>query len=99
MLFFDSVDVPKFKGGTLIKWLISTLSNLAQTFHSSAKLKNKQVVKIRSLNLNKQKFGTTMQQWLSVRLCFSTKSSAMIFVKKSQQKFIKQQFSSSSVQI
>jgi hypothetical protein len=32
------------------------LSNLAQTFHSSAKFKNKQVAKI-----NKQKFGATMQ--------------------------------------
>ena len=36
---------------------------------------------------------------LSVKLCFFTKSSAMIFVKKSQQKFKNLQFSSSFAQI
>ena len=34
---------------TLIKFLIAMLSNLAETLHSSAKLKNKQVAKIWSL--------------------------------------------------
>jgi hypothetical protein len=40
LMFFDFVTYQKFKGGTLIKCLISMLSNLAETLHSSAKLKN-----------------------------------------------------------
>ena len=49
-MFFDSIDLPKIqRGETLIKWQISTLSNLAQTLHGSEKLKNKQVAKIWSL--------------------------------------------------
>ena len=37
------------------------LSNLAETLHSSAKWKNKQVAKIWGLYLKKQRFGDTMQ--------------------------------------
>ena len=37
------------------------LSNLAETLHSSAKWKNKQVAKIWGLYLKKQEFGDTMQ--------------------------------------
>ena len=37
------------------------LSNLAETLHRSAKLKNKQVAKIWGLYLKKQRFGDTMQ--------------------------------------
>ena len=44
--------------------LISALSNLNQTLHSLAvqfgKIEKKQVAKTWSLELNKQKFGTTM---------------------------------------
>ena len=36
------------------------LSNLAETLHSSAKLKDKQVAKIWGLLLKKQRFGDTM---------------------------------------
>ena len=56
-MFFDFAVYQKFKGGTLIKCLISMLSNLAETLHSSAKSKNKQVAKIWSIYLNKQKPG------------------------------------------
>ena len=49
------------KGGTLIKCLISMLSNLDETLHSSVKWKNKQVAKIWGLYLKKQRFGDTMQ--------------------------------------
>ena len=45
-MFFDFLIYQKFKGGTLIKCLISMLSNLTETLHSSAKLENKQVAKI-----------------------------------------------------
>ena len=45
-MFIDFLIYPKFKGGALIKFLISLLSNLAETLHSSAKLKNKHVAKI-----------------------------------------------------
>ena len=38
--------VIKIKGGTLIKYLISSLFNLAETLHSLANNKNKQVAKI-----------------------------------------------------
>ena len=48
-MFFDFLIYQKFKGGTLQKILISMLSNLAETLISSAKLKNKQVAKIRGL--------------------------------------------------
>ena len=34
MMFFDLVIYQKFKGGTLIKCIISMLSNLAETLHS-----------------------------------------------------------------
>ena len=37
------------------------LSNLAETLHSSAKWKNRQVAKIWGLYLKKQRFGDTMQ--------------------------------------
>ena len=37
------------------------LSNLAETLHSSAKLKNKQVAKIWGLYLKKQRFGDTIR--------------------------------------
>ena len=37
------------------------LSNLAETLHSSAKWKSKQVAKIWGLYLKKQRFGDTMQ--------------------------------------
>ena len=60
-MFFDFLIYQKFKGGTLIKCLISMLSNLAETLHSSAKWKNKQVAKIWGLYLKKQRFGDTMQ--------------------------------------
>ena len=50
LMFFDFLIYQKLKGGgTLIKCLISMLSNLAETLHSSAKLKKKkkkQVAKI-----------------------------------------------------
>jgi hypothetical protein len=36
------------------------LSNLAETLHSSAKIKNKQVAKIWGLLLKKQRFGATI---------------------------------------
>ena len=36
------------------------LSNVAETFHSSAKLKNKQLAKIWGLKLKKQRFGDTL---------------------------------------
>ena len=36
------------------------LSNLAETLHSSAKLENRQVAKIWSLYLKKQRFGATI---------------------------------------
>jgi hypothetical protein len=45
-MFFDFVIYQKFKGGTLIKCLISMLSNLAETLYSPANLKNKHVAKI-----------------------------------------------------
>ena len=45
-MFFDFLVYQKFKGGTLIKYLISMLPNLTETLHSKAKLKNKQVAKI-----------------------------------------------------
>ena len=45
-MFFDFLIYQKFKGGTLIKCLMSMLSNFAETLHSKAKLKNKQVAKI-----------------------------------------------------
>ena len=48
-MFFDFAISKKLIGGTLIKYLISMLLNLADTLHSSAKLKNKQVAKIWSL--------------------------------------------------
>ena len=60
-MFFDFLIYQKFKGGTLIKCLISMLSNLAETLHSSVKWKNKQVAKIWGLYLKKQRFGDTMQ--------------------------------------
>ena len=60
-MFFAFVIYQKFKGGTPIKCLISILSNLAETLHSSAKWKNKQVAKIWGLFLKKQRFGDTMQ--------------------------------------
>ena len=60
-MFFDFLNNQKFKGGALIKFIISMLPNLAETLHRSAKLKDKQVAKIWSLKLNKQRFGTTMQ--------------------------------------
>ena len=44
-----------------MKFPISMLSNLAETLHSSAKSKNKQVAEIRSIYLKKQRFGDTMQ--------------------------------------
>ena len=59
-MFFDFLIYQKFKGGTLIKCLISMLSNLAETLHSSAKLKNKQVAKIWGIWLKKQRFGATI---------------------------------------
>ena len=37
LIFFDFLIYQKFKGGTLIKCLISMLSNLAENLHSSAK--------------------------------------------------------------
>ena len=46
MIIYILVIHSKFKGGTLIKRIISSLSHLAQTLHSLAKLKNKQVAKI-----------------------------------------------------
>ena len=46
LMFFDFEIYQEFKGGTLMKCLILMLSNLAETLHSSAKLKNKQVAKI-----------------------------------------------------
>ena len=46
LMFFDFLIYKKFKGRALIKCLISMLPNLVETLHSSAKLKNKQVVKI-----------------------------------------------------
>ena len=48
MIFFASVFQQKFKWGrgTLIKWLISKLSNVVQNLHSLAQRKNMQVAKI-----------------------------------------------------
>ena len=46
LMFFDFLIYQKLKGGTLIKCLISMLSNLAETLHTSAKFKNKEVAKI-----------------------------------------------------
>ena len=40
--------------------MLSKLFNLAQTLHSLAKFKNKQVAKIWGLYLKKQRFGDTM---------------------------------------
>ena len=48
-MLFDFLIYQEFKRETLIKRLVSMLSNLAETLHSSAKLKNKQVAKIWSL--------------------------------------------------
>jgi hypothetical protein len=45
MMFFDFVIYQKFKGGTLIKYLISMFFNTAETLHRSAKLKNKKKAK------------------------------------------------------
>ena len=36
LMFFDFAIYQKFKGGTLIKCLISMLSNLAETLHSTS---------------------------------------------------------------
>ena len=44
--FWQIKKIKKHQRGTLIKCIISMLSNLAETLHSSAKLKNKQVAKI-----------------------------------------------------
>ena len=44
--FFDSIITQKFKGGTLIKCLISSLFNLVQTLNSLATLENKQIFKM-----------------------------------------------------
>jgi hypothetical protein len=46
ILFFYFLIYQKFKGGTIVKCLISMLSNLAETLHSSAKLKDKELAKI-----------------------------------------------------
>ena len=54
-MFFDFLIYQKFKGGTLIKCLISMLSNLPETLHSLAKLKNNQVAKIWGLLTQKTK--------------------------------------------
>ena len=59
-MLFDFLIYQQFKGGTLIRFLISMLSNLTETLHSSAKLENKQVAKIWGLQLKKQRFGDTM---------------------------------------
>ena len=48
-MIFGSIELPKMQMGTLIKWLISNLSNLSQTLHSLAKSKKKQVAKIWSI--------------------------------------------------
>ena len=48
-MFIDFLIYQNFKGGILIKCLMSMLSNLSETLHSSAKLKNKQVAKIWSI--------------------------------------------------
>ena len=48
-MFFDFVIYQNFKGGTLIKCLISMLFNPAETLHSLRKSKNKLVAKISSL--------------------------------------------------
>jgi predicted site-specific integrase-resolvase len=48
-MFFDFVIYPKFKGGTLIEYLISSLSNLAESLYSKRKSKNRQAAKIWSL--------------------------------------------------
>ena len=39
LMFFDFLIHQNFKGGTLLKFIISMLSNLAENLHSSAKLK------------------------------------------------------------
>ena len=43
---FNFVTYQKFKGGTLVKFEISMLFNLAETLRSKRKLENKQVAKI-----------------------------------------------------
>ena len=48
------------KGGTLIKWIISSLSDVVQTLHSLAQRRNMQVDKISSLQVKKQKIGATV---------------------------------------
>ena len=59
-MFFDIDIYQKFKGGTLIKCIISMLSNLAETLNRQRKSKNKQVATIWSLWFKKLRFGTTM---------------------------------------
>ena len=44
--FLVDYKLEKHQRGTLIKLLISSLSNLAESLHSYRKLKNKQVAKI-----------------------------------------------------
>ena len=48
MIFFASIFQQKFKGGTFIKWLISSLSEVFQFLHSLAQSKNMQEKKTKN---------------------------------------------------